>query len=72
MFAVKVMGGAALRTRLREIESVSGFGFPESVTLNVRLDVPAQEAITLLPLESTPEELKLMQAGIVPAVRAHV
>jgi hypothetical protein len=72
MDPVKTTGGAALTTRSRELESVSGFGFPESVTLNVRLDVPAQEAITLLLLDSTPEEVKLMQAGSVPAVRVHV
>jgi hypothetical protein len=52
------------------VVALSAVAVPESVTLNVRLVDPAQEAVGVP--EITPAEFIVRQVGSVPLVRVHV
>ena len=62
--------GAPLMVMVSCSVAESAVGVPESVTLKVRLAVPAQEA-TGVP-ERTPAAVSVRQLGSVPLLRVHV
>jgi hypothetical protein len=71
MVPVKVIAGAALMVRpSAALGALRAVAVPESVTLKVRLVVPAQEAFGVP--EITPAEVIVRQAGNVPLVMLHV